>query len=244
MIESISLTFPVYKDERTISTVTEKAIQFLSSLSNKYEIIIVDDGSPDRSGEIADQLSREYPCIRVIHHSQNLGYGAAIRTGLAACSYEFICVIDGDDEYEIYDFEKLLKVRDYYDIVITFRYKKLYSNIRIFISWVYNIIIRFLFRTPYRDISTGIRLVRKSIIDDIYLESTSPFIGAELVIKAMLNGYRIGEVGIQTFPRNFGKGSSTSLKNIMMTICEMWRIYRTIFSDEYELPKNRCRGDN
>ena len=100
MIEGISLTYPIYNDEATVRKVTEKAIQFLKSLPYEHEIIIVDDGSPDRSGEIADEMSLLYPCIRVIHHPKNLGYGAAIRAGLSACRYEYICAIDGDDEYE------------------------------------------------------------------------------------------------------------------------------------------------
>jgi len=239
--EGISIMFPLYKDELTVRKVTEKAVKFLKNLSFEHEIIIVDDGSPDRSGEIADELSFLYPCIRVIHHPKNLGYGAAIRSGLSACQYEYICAIDGDDEYEIFDFEKLINLIPFYDVIITFRYKKIYSNKRIFISWIYNKTLKFLFRTPFRDISTGIRLLRKSVIENISLVSNSPFIGAELAIKAMLKGYRIGEVGIQTFPRKFGRGSSTSVKNIFMTISEMLYTYKTIFSDNYDMPKNRSR---
>ena len=240
---SISLFFPVYNDEKTVRAVAEKALNLLSSLTKEYEIIIIDDGSPDRAGEIADELAQEHPCIRVIHHPQNLGYGAAVRSGLAACRFEYICFTDGDDQYEVEDFRKLLKLGDRYDLVITFRYKKIYSNMRIFVSWVYNKLLRFLFRTPFRDVSTGLRMVRKPVIDDINLETNSPFIGAELAIKAMLKGYQVGEVGIQTFPRTFGAGSSTSLKNILATLRDIWRIYRKIFSDDYDLPQSRPRED-
>lgn len=238
---TISLIFPVYKDERTVHVVAEKSLNFLEKVSDEYEIIIIDDGSPDRSGQIADELAHLHPRIRVIHHPRNLGYGAAIRTGLSASRYEYICMIDGDDEYEVNDFVKILKLKEFYDLIITFRYKKIYSNMRIFISWAYNRILRFLFRIPFRDVSTGIRMVRKIVIDDIHLESTSPFIGAELAIKTMLKGYRVGELGIQTFPREFGRGSSTSIKNIISTIREMLRIYHNIFSDSYDMPANRQR---
>ena len=239
---SASLIFPVFNDEQTVRIVAEKAVRLLQAETDQFEIIIVNDGSPDRSGDIADELSKQYPCIRVIHHRANLGYGMAIRSGLAACRYEYICMIDGDDQYEVGDFSKLLKLRDFYDLIITFRYKKVYSGTRTFISWVYNKTLRILFRTPFRDVSTGIRVARKALIEDIPLDSSSPFIGAELAIKAMLKGYRVGEVGIQTFPRAFGKGASTSPKNILATIREMWRVYRIIFSDEYDLPTNRTRS--
>jgi glycosyltransferase involved in cell wall biosynthesis len=242
MADSVSLLFPVFKDEDTIRTVAEKAIGLLSSLGGAYEIIIVNDGSPDRSGEIADELAREHPAIRVIHHPRNLGYGAAVRSGIAASRYDIVCMTDGDDQYEVEDFRKLLKLRDRYDIIITFRYKKIYSSARIFVSWVYNWVLRRLFRTPFRDVSTGLRLARRAVLEDLGLEASSPFIGAELAIKAMLKGYRVGEVGIQTFPREFGAGSSTSLPNIAATMADMWRIYRKVFSDAYDLPAGRPRN--
>jgi glycosyltransferase involved in cell wall biosynthesis len=240
--ESVSVFFPVYKDERTVRTVTEKALRLLASLGGPYEVVIVDDGSPDRSGAIADELAREHPEVRVIHHPKNLGYGAAVRSGIEASRHEIVCMTDGDDEYEVEDFRKLLKLKDRYDLIITFRYRKIYSGTRIFVSWVYNAVLRFFFRTPFRDVSTGLRLVRRGVLQDLTLESTSPFIGAELAIKAMLKGYRVGEVGIQTFPRSFGRGSSTSIPNILATIADMWRIYHRIFSDAYDLPSGRARS--
>ena len=239
--DSISLFFPVYKDEETVGVMVDKALRLLASLDVPFEIVIVDDGSPDRSGAIADELARQHPELRVIHHERNRGYGAAVRTGLAACRHEFVCMTDGDDEYEVEDFRKLLKLRDRYDLIITFRYKKIYSSTRIFVSWVYNVVLRFLFRTPFRDVSTGLRLVRRSVLEELDLHATSPFIGAEIAIKTMLKGYRVGEVGIQTFPRAFGSGSSTSLPNILATMADMWRIYHRVFSDTYDLPQNRAR---
>jgi glycosyltransferase involved in cell wall biosynthesis len=236
---NISLFFPVFRDERTVRTVTEKSLAVLRDVANNYEVVIVDDGSPDRAGEIADELAGEYPEVTVIHHPENLGYGAAIRSGLGHCQYEWICFTDGDDEYDVNDLRKLIALEDFYDLIITFRYVKVYNSRRQIISWVYNKTLRALFRTHYRDISTGLKLVRKSLADQISYQSNSPFIGAELTIKSMLKGYRVGEVGIQTFPRQFGKGASTSVRNIIATIRDMFRVYRTIFSPDYELPENR-----
>lgn len=242
-MESISLFFPVYKDEATVERVAQKALSILPSLCSEYEIIIVDDSSPDRAGEIADELASINERIRVIHHPINLGYGAAIQTGLNACKNDLICMIDGDDEYDVNDIKKLMKVIKHYDLIITFRYKKLYSSKRIIISWAYNVLLRFLFNTRFRDISTGLRLVRRSMIQDIDMISNSPFIGAEITIKALYKGYSIGEVGIQTFPRDFGKGSSVTRKNIIATIRDMLKVYKNVFSNQYELPPNRQRKD-
>src|SRR4030095_7176449 len=106
----------------------------------------------------------------------------------------------GDDQYEVDDFRKLLKLKEHYDLIVTFRYRKIYSSDRIFLSWVYNRTLTFLFRTRFRDISTGLRLARRAMLADLELEASSTFIGAEIAIKAMLKGYRVGEGGIQTFP--------------------------------------------
>jgi len=235
----VSLFFPVYRDEATVERVTGKAIAVLGELADEYEVIIVDDGSPDRAGELADAIAATNPRVRVVHHPKNLGYGEALRSGLRAARYEWIGFTDGDDEYEIGDLAKLLRLQDHYDLIITFRYAKRYGSWRIFVSFVYNHLLRFLFQTRYRDVSCGLRLIRKSVVDDLELTSTSPFIGAEVAIKTMLKGYRVGEVGIQTFPRDFGRGSSTSFPNILATIRDMRRVYRTVFSPEYDRPMNR-----
>ena len=211
-------------------------------MAKAYEIIIVDDGSPDKSGEIADQLAKEYEQIVVIHHAENQGYGAAFKAGVFASRYEWICMVDGDNEYDVFELKKMLAVRDYYLLIIAFRYKKLYSAKRIFISFVYNVVLRFLFKSRFRDISTGIRVINRSILTELNLTSNSPFIGAELAIKSMLRGFPVGEVGIQTFPRDFGHGSATTTKNILSTMKDMWRVRKEIFSEGYDLPEGRSRS--
>ena len=237
----ISFFFPVYNDEATVRIVAHRAIELLEEVANQYEIIIVNDGSPDASGAIADQLAAENPKISVVHHPLNRGYGAAMKSGIAASRYDIICMVDGDNEYDVFDLKKMLAVRQYYMLIIAFRYKKLYSTKRIFISFIYNTVLRLVFKSPFRDISTGIRLIHRAVVEDLELTSNSPFIGAELTLKSMLRGFPVGEVGIQTFPRDFGQGSATSFKNIVGTIKDIWRIRREIFSDHYDLPEGRTR---
>ena len=238
----ISLFFPVYNDEHTVRVVANRALELLEEVADNYEIIIVNDGSPDSPGAIADQLAVEHDMITAVHHPENKGYGAAMKTGIAASQYDIICMIDGDNEYDVFDLKKMLAVREYYMLVIAFRYKKLYSTKRIFISFIYNSLLRALFKSPFRDISTGIRLIHRGLLDEVELTSNSPFIGAELTLKSMLRGFPVGEVGIQTFPRRFGQGSATSFKNIMGTVRDAWRIRKEIFSDSYDLPEGRSRG--
>jgi glycosyltransferase involved in cell wall biosynthesis len=238
----VSFFFPVYRDESTVRVVAENALRMLEGYAREYEVIIVDDASPDRSGAVADEIAREHPdIVRVIHHEENRGYGAALRTGIAACRFEWLCMVDGDNEYDVHDLRKMLDLRDFYLLIIGFRYKKLYSTTRVFVSFVYNFTLRRIFRSPFRDVSTGIRAFHRSILGEIELTCDSPFIGAELAIKAMLRGYPVGEVGIQTFPRKMGSGSVMTPRNIYLTIADMMRIRRAIFSEKYHLPPGRPR---
>ena len=240
--DSLTVFFPVYNDEFTIERVTLKAIEVCEYLTDNYEIIIVNDGSPDRSGELADNLAARHEHVRAVHHETNQGYGAAVRTGLRESKNQWICFTDGDDEYDLHDLKRLWRLRDHYSLIITFRYIRRYSGVRVMISRVYNLVLRRLFRTNYRDISTGLRLVDKDVVDRLKLTATSPFIGAEITIKTMLMGYPVGEVGIQTFPREFGKGGATSTTNILKTIKDMLRTHRRIFSDSYQLPESGHRA--
>ena len=220
-IKSISLMFPLYKDKSTVELMITKSSAVLKKLNSKYEIIIVDDGCPQNSGKLAEKIAKKFANINTFFHKKNLGYGAALKTGLKKCKNDWIFMIDGDAEYDVDDLFRLLRVSKNYDLVITYRYKKKYTTYRIIISWVYNVILRLIFNIKFRDISTGSRLVSKKLIQRIKLKSNSPFVGAELAIKAGLAGYKVGEIGIHTYPRTFGTGTSVSFKNILLTLKDM-----------------------
>ena len=143
-----------------------------------------------------------------------------MKTGLKKCKNDLIFQIDGDDEYDVNDLSRLLKASENNDLVITYRYKKKYSTYRMLISWVYNAILRLIFNIKFRDISAGSRLVSKKLAKSIKLKSTSPFLGAELAIKAMWAGYKVGEIEIYQYPQTF-RNESVSLKNILLTIKDM-----------------------
>ena len=216
--------FPLYRDKRTVIKMVTRTIDLMKRLKKKYEIVMVDDGCPEKSGSYVKKFIRKKN-IKIIFHKKNFGYGAAIKTGLKNCKHNWIFQTDGDAEYDVFDLKKLIKFTNSSDLVITYRFKKKYNTSRIIISWIYNFILRFLFETNFKDISTGSRLINKKIIKKIKLKSDSPFIGAELAIKSKYNGLKIKEVGIHTYPRTFGSGSSVSIRNIFLTIKDMLKLY-------------------
>jgi len=219
--KSISIMFPLYKDKRTVRSMILKSLKILKKTKKKFEIVIVDDGCPEKSGKIAQELSKKNSSIRVYFHKKNLGYGAAVKTGLKNCKHDCIFATDGDDEYDVGDLPRMLKAFSKSDLVITYRYKKKYKTIRIIISWVYNLILRSLFKINFRDVSTGSRMMSKKLVKKIKLTSNSPFIGAELAIKSKYSGFDVSEIGIHTYPRTFGSGSTVGIKNIILTIVDM-----------------------
>ena len=217
--------FPLYKDKSTVKFMITKSSNVLRKLKRKYEIIIIDDGCPQNSGKLASEVAKKFTNIKIFSHKKNLGYGAALKTGLKKCKNDWIFMIDGDAEYDVNDLPRLFKASQNYDLVITYRYKKKYATSRIIISWVYNVILRLIFNIKFRDISTGSRLVSRKLVKRIKLKSNSPFVGAELAIKAGLVGYKVGEIGIHTYPRTFGSGSSVSFKNILLTLKDMFLLF-------------------
>ena len=227
-VKSISLMFPLYKDRSTVKLMIKKSVKVLKKLKKKYEIIIVDDGRPQNSGKLDTQISKKYSNVKVFFHKKNLGYGAALKTGFKKFKNDWIFMIDGDNEYDVNDLFRLVKASENYDLVITYRYKKKYTTSRILISWIYNAILRLIFNLKFRDISTGSRFVSRKLVKRIKLRSNSPFVGAELAIKAELAGYKVGEIGIHTYPRTFGTGSSVSFKNILLTLKDMFLLFSRI----------------
>ena len=226
-VKSISIMFPLYNDRRTVKKMIYKSISVLQKLKKKYELVIVDDGCPEKSGLLAKKIAKKNKLIKIIIHKKNLGYGSAIKTGLKNCKNQWIFQTDGDAEYDVKDLLKLIRYTKNTDLVITYRFKKKYKTSRIIISWFYNVILRFLFLTNFRDISTGSRLIKRDIIKKVNLSSKSPFIGAELAIKSKYLGLKVKEVGIHTYPRTFGSGESVTIRNIIFTIKEMLKMYFT-----------------
>lgn len=228
-INSLSIMFPVYKDSKTVEKMISKSNKLISKYNLDSEIIVVNDCCPEGSGKIAVELKKKYDNLIVINHEKNKGYGEALKTGFKACNKEWVLQTDGDDQYDINEFEQMLKIIHNYDCIITFRYKKIYNSFRILISWFYNFFLRLIFRIRFRDISTGLRLIKRNALQDLNLISSSSFIGAEIAIKLMLRGYQVGEMGITTFPRKFGNGSIVTLIGIIQTISDLLKVRSILF---------------
>ena len=214
-MKNISVFFPVYQDEKTIYPLAQKMTAFLEREKISYEIIIINDGSTDQSGQFAEQLRQENQQIKVVHHPTNKGYGSALQSGFRAAANEFIFYTDGDGQYDVNELEKFLPYADTYDVINGYKLKRHDPLIRRIAGEFYRQSMRLLFQLPIRDVTCDFRLIRKSCMDSISLESQSGFICVELIAKLRKNGARFKEIGVHHYSRRSGKSQAFRFKNIV-----------------------------
>ena len=203
-LPSLSVFFPAYYDEHTIEGLTLRSIEAAKKLTDDYEIIIVDDHSPDRTGEIADRLAAEHPAVKAVHHDRNKGVGQALISGYANASKEYVFYTDGDAQYDVDELQRLAEHAADYDLVIGYRLNRAEGPGRTLISRSFNLLVFLLFGIYYRDIDCSFKLVRRRILDGFRFRSDSGFTDAELVIRARRLKARIKEIGVHHHPRRFG----------------------------------------
>ena len=224
---SLSVFFPAYCEAGNLEKMVPRAVEVLGGIGLRdYEVIVVDDGSPDRTGEVADDLARRFPKVRVVRHEHNQGYGVALRTGFKSARMDYVFYSDGDNQYDLDDLRKFVALIPFTDIVSGFRIRKQYSLYRKLTSFTYNLMLRFLFDLSDRDIDCAFKLYPRELFDRIELESRDAFIDAEVAIKARALNYRTTEVGVTHLPRTDGVSTYGRPSVIIRTIGEMISAYR------------------
>jgi glycosyltransferase involved in cell wall biosynthesis len=230
---SISVFFPAYNDAPSLPGLIGKTFAVLESCARDYEVIVVNDGSHDNTGEVLERLREEHgPSLRIITHPENRGYGGALRTGFASATKELIFYTDGDGQYDVGELPSLLaQMRPDVGLVNGYKLERNDPWHRIFIGKVYNQFARFLFRIKIRDIDCDFRLMRRELVQQINLTSTSGTICVELVRKIELSGCAVAEVGVHHYPRLHGRSQFFRIKSLFTTFSQLIRLYiRTVFT--------------
>ena len=203
---SISVFFPAYNDAGSIASLVKDAVAVLETLTDDYEVIVVNDGSADATPLVLDELARAWPRVKIIHHETNKGYGAALRTGFGAASKDLVFYTDGDGQYDVRELGKLFPLlTGAVDVVNGYKIKRADKRYRILIGEVYNRTARFLFRLPIRDVDCDFRLLRGSALRQIELMSSSGVICVELVRKLHVAGCVFAESPVHHYPRIHGR---------------------------------------
>lgn len=231
MLPSISVFFPAYNDAPSLPGLIGKTFEVLRAHAADYEVIVVNDGSFDNTAEVLARLAEEFaPHLRIVTHSENRGYGGALRSGFAAATKELVFYTDGDGQYDVRELPKLIaKMRPDIGLVNGYKLERNDPWHRIWIGNVYNAFARTLFRIKLRDIDCDFRLIRRQMIESIQLTSTSGTICVELVRKLELAG-EVEEVGVHHFPRLHGRSQFFRIRSIAATLTQLISLWvRLVF---------------
>jgi len=225
---SLSVFFPCYNEAENAERVVAQAKDVLDALVADWEIIIVDDGSADATGEIADRLVGNDPRIRVVHHETNRGYGAALRSGFAAARKEYVFYTDGDGQFDLAELPKLLDRIDTADIVSGYRRNRRDGLVRRINAACWGFLVQRMLRFRCRDVDSAFKLYRRRLFDRMTLRSNGALIDAEVLARAARQGARIVTVPVTHLPRTAGHATGAKLSVICRAFWELLRLRRDI----------------
>ncbi len=226
---SISIFFPLFNEESNVGSTATRAVAALEGLVCEFEVILVDDGSTDRTRELAEKIASSDPRVRCVSHPQNRGYGAALRTGINAAKLDLVAFADGDGQFDPAEISVLLDSLPHNDIVIGYRLRRADAWHRTLNARAWAALVGILFRVWPKDLDCGFKLFRREAVQSLELESDGAFISTEILAKAKKDGFRIGQAGVNHFPRAAGTSSGNNPLVIAKAFYELvvyWRRLR------------------
>lgn len=227
---SLTIFFPCYNEEANVERVTRAAVETARRVADDYEVLIVNDGSRDRTGQIADRLALEIPGVRAVHNQPNRGYGGALQRGFREARKNWIFYTDGDGQFDLAELDRLPPLLEKYDIISCYRLNRRDSILRKLNAFAWSALVNLLFRIGLRDIDCAFKLYPRTFIDQIELKSTGALIDTEMLAKARYLGYSIGQIGVRHYPRTAGSQTGANLKVILRAFRELLRLYGDIRS--------------
>lgn len=228
----------MYNEEGNIEPAVTAALAVLGEVAEQYEVIVVNDGSRDRTRAIADRLAAADSRVKAVHHPANRGYGAALRSGFAAARYPLVVLVDGDNQFDLTELPLLLREmgassgnhRHDVDIVSGYRISRHDPAFRRIYAFMYNCVARLVFRIPIRDVNCGFKVYRRETVERLLpqLRSTGALINVEMLARARKLGVTVTEVGVHHFARETGQPTGGNLGVIARAAREMLELWRDL----------------
>jgi len=244
-VRELSVVLPAYNEEANIERVVRDVVAYLDSKSSDYEVLVTNDGSKDRTGEILERLGKEMLRVRPLHHPQNRGYGAALRTGFDAATKKYVFYMDGDGQFDIKELDLLLPLAGEDHIVTGYRITRQDPfmrrlNAKLFGGWL----VRIMLNVYVTDLNCAFKLIPKKVLDSITLESTGALINAELYGRAVRRGFGIREVGVHHYPRTAGVQTGAHLSVIFRAFYDLFRLRQKILAEHQARSQNGNKDSN
>jgi glycosyltransferase involved in cell wall biosynthesis len=228
----LSIVLPAYNEEANIERAVAMATDVASRHCTDHEIIVVDDGSADRTAEIVDKLAAADPRVRLIRHETNKGYGGALLSGFFAAKMDLVFFTDSDNQVDLDELAVFIDLIQSVDVVAGYRIKRRDPFFRRVNARAWNYLVRALFYVPVRDIDCAFKLFRREVFDGLELKSVGAMVNTELMVKLGRSGYRVVEVGVSHFPRTAGKPQGASIKVIIRAFSELRRMHNQLSTME------------
>ena len=244
-MKSLSVVFPAFNEEANIRGVVEDAYRTVPKLAPIFEIIVVNDGSKDRTGDICDRLVEELSNVRVVHHPRNRGYGAALKSGITLARYDLIFFTDADGQFDLTEVAALLEEADAYDIVAGYRARRQDPPHRLLFAWGWNILVRIVLGIRIRDIDCAFKVFNRRVFDKVQINSVGAMVNTEIFAQVSRFGMTVKEVRVSHFPRRHGKptgGSVAVIAKAFRELIKMRRMLHTITPDQPGLFREHASG--
>lgn len=230
-LTSLSIFMPAYNEEGNIAATLIDATKAAKSITSDYEIIVVNDGSRDRTAEIVREMGKLDPHLRLVSHPHNKGYGAAVKTGLKTARKDWIFFTDSDGQFHYDELTRFVEATVHADLVMGYRKKRMDPFHRVFVAQVLLKIWNFvLFGLTVRDVDCAYKLFPKTLRDQIKLRSESAITVTEFIIKAKLAGARIKQLPVTHYPRRFGEQTGGNWRVIAKAARESFAVYKELHS--------------
>jgi glycosyltransferase involved in cell wall biosynthesis len=229
-LTSLTIFYPCYNDGGTIASMIVRGMQVAPTITDDFEIIVINDGSRDDSALVLKELCRLYPDrLRVMHETRASGYGGVLRKGFASARKEWIFYTDGDAQYDPRELSALVReLRPGTDLVNGYKIKRRDPLIRIWIGLAYQYFVKFAFGLLIRDVDCDFRLIRRAIFDTVQLESRSGTITFEMVKKIQDAGFHIREAPVHHYYRQYGLSQFFDFRRVARTLLDLidwwWRL--------------------
>lgn len=226
--KSVTVFYPCYNEEANVEATTRAALKTCERLFDDYEIIIVNDGSKDRTAEIADRLAGAHPQVRAVHNNPNRGYGGALQRGFREARKEYVFYTDGDGQFDFEELDKVLPLTEQFDIVSGYRINRNDPLLRKVNAKCWGTLVNLLFGLGVRDVDCAFKIYPRRLFDEIEMRSEGALIDTEILARARRRGYRIGQVGVHHYPRTAGEQTGANPRVILRAFGELFRLYREI----------------
>lgn len=227
-VPSLSVFFPAYNEEANVEKMVRQAQRVLPEVADSWEVIPVNDGSKDRTGEIIDRLAKEDPRVRPVHHEKNRGYGGAVISGYNASKLDLVFFTDGDLQFDLREITLLIEKLDEGDLILGYRMNRRDPWHRKLNAFLWGSLVKMLFGFQVRDVDCAFKMIKRKVVDKVQLTAGGAMVSTELLARANLAGFRFVEVGVHHYPRTAGTQTGAKLSVILRAFKELIKLYNKI----------------